>query len=80
MNKCELKLRPIFCGDIMIIDTPIKKPLSEDYVTTEIDVDICSGSRHYYYQIDGHAKVLGYLPGETIFIPNSNTTIWFFPN
>lgn len=70
-------LKPTFYGDIMELLIPVK---TNDYFLEQIDVDIFTGKRLYYNIIDGHAKVYGYLPGETEFIPNPKTTIWFFPN
>jgi len=75
-----MNLRPIMFGDTMEILNTFSMSKKNEYVNPQVDIEIFTGKKRRYYSIDGHAHVLGYLPGEKEFIPNPHTTIWFFPN
>jgi len=75
-----MNLRPVMFGDTMEILDKFKMSPKNDYIEPQVDIDIFTGKKRRYHIIDGHARVLGYMPGTTEFISNQPTTIWYFPN
>lgn len=68
-------------GDAMEVNRKFGQLKNNTYVVERAEmVNIFTGEIRYFYEIEGQAKILGYLPGTTEFIPNPHTTIWYFPN